>query len=279
MRVSIEIIKFIVFASLSMSQSIFSYAQGKEHENLLKVVFATGEYRPYSSEKIAGFGVTTELISAICSAAGIQPQYIFLPWKRIEQHLLRGSVFAAFPYSENAERKLKFDFSEDLYEISYSLVGHVGNAKTQALSGDEKIADLKDFRFGIITGSFSEPKLKELGAHYESVSTVDQLLGMLRLNRFDFYVDDEVIAYDAAQRLFPAETADFNILKVPFDKSAAALIVSRAYPNSSEILRRFNSGLAKIKETGEYERIINKILFRPGSLYPKTTQDFNPLKD
>lgn len=279
MRARIKIIKFIAIASFSMSQSIISHAQEKEHENLLKVVFATGEYRPYSSEKISGFGVTTELISAICSAAGIQPQFIFLPWKRIEQHLFQGSVFAAFPYSENAERKLKFDFSEDLYEVSYSLVGHVGNPKTQALSGNEKISDLKDFRFGIIAGSFSEPKLKELGVHYKAVSTVDQLLGMLRLNRFDFYIDDELIVSNAAQRLFPAETADFNILKVPFDKSKATLMVSRAYPNSTEILRRFNTGLAKIKETGEYELIIKKIRLRPESLYPKTTKDFNTLRE
>jgi len=165
---------------------------------------ATGEYRPYSSEKISGFGVTTELISAICSASDIQPQFIFLPWKRIERELLEGSVFAAFPYSENAKRKLDFDFSEDLYRVSYSIAYHAGNLKTQALSGNEKISDLKDYRFGVIAGSFSEPRLKELGVHYEAVATVDQLIGMLRLNRFDFYIEHASIVADAANRLFPA---------------------------------------------------------------------------
>lgn len=272
MRALLRTVITLVAASSGILTSLISFAQEAERVELLKVPFATGEYRPYSSETMPDFGTATDLISAICSAAGIQPQFIFLPWKRVELDLVQGAVFGAFPYSENPERKLHFDFSDDLYWVSYSMVYHDGNPKMHALSGNEELPDLKEFRFGVIAGSFAEPKLKELEIAYDAVTTVDQLVGMLRLNRFDFYIDDEAIVFDAARRLFPAEVASFHVLRSPFDERKVNLMVSQNYPNAAKILKQFNTGLAKIKETGEYDRILAKNNLRPEKTYLKTTQ-------
>ncbi|HEX5841120.1 MAG TPA: transporter substrate-binding domain-containing protein [Pseudomonas sp.] len=248
----------LIVTSFGVLISLMGSAQESEHPELLKVPFVTGEYRPYSSETMPDFGATTDLISSICNAAGIQPLFIFLPWKRVELNLLQGTAFGAFPYSENPDRKTRFDFSDDLYRVSYSLIYHDGNPKIHGLSGNENLPDLKDFRFGIIAGSFAEPRLKELGIKYDAATTVDQLVGMLRLNRFDFYIDDQAIVFDAASRLFPAEATSFHALQNPFAERTANVMVSRAYPNTAEILKRFNIGLAKIKQTGEYDRILAK---------------------
>jgi polar amino acid transport system substrate-binding protein len=241
-----------------MLTSQISRAQEVERTELLKVPFATGEYRPYSSENMPSFGAATDLIAAICNAAGIQPQFVFLPWRRIESELVKGSVFGAFPYSENPERKLHFDFSDGLYWVSYSIIYHDANPKLQTLSGNEELPALKGFRFGVIAGSFAETRLKELGTAYDAVTTVDQLVAMLRFNRFEFYIDDEVIVLDAARRLFPTEVGNFKVLKSSFDERNANLMVSRSYPDAAEILKKFNTGLAKIKKTGEYDRVLAK---------------------
>lgn len=258
MRTLFRTLITLIVASFGLLISLAGSAQEAEHPEVLKVPFVTGEYRPYSSETMPDFGATTDLISSICNAAGIQPQFIFLPWKRVELNLLQGTAFGAFPYSENPDRTVRFDFSDDLYGVSYSLIYNDGNPKIHGLSGNESLPDLKDFRFGIIAGSFAESRLKELGIAYDAVTTVDQLVGMLRLNRFDFYIDDQAIVFDAVSRLFPAEATSFHALQNHFAERTANVMVSRSYPNAAEILKRFNTGLAKIKQTGEYDRILAK---------------------
>ena len=49
----------------------------------IDVIFATGEYLPFTSERLDGYGVTSELVKAICQAADINPEYRFFPWKRV----------------------------------------------------------------------------------------------------------------------------------------------------------------------------------------------------
>ncbi|QDL52845.1 substrate-binding periplasmic protein [Rhodoferax aquaticus] len=239
------------------------HAQDAKRLEPLKVAFATGEYRPYTSESMPNLGATTELVTAICNAAGIVPEFVFVPWKRAELNLANGLVFGAFPYSANPARKQQFDFSDELYVVSNALVYYDGNSRASALSGSEELSRLKEYKFGIISGSFAEPRLKQLNIAYESVTTVDQLVQMLRLGRFDIYVDDEATIFDAVNRLFPSEASKFRALAVPFGaRTPNGVMVSRSYPNSAAILHRFNEGLAKIKKTGEYDKILAKYYLR-----------------
>jgi ABC-type amino acid transport substrate-binding protein len=101
--------------------------------------------------------------------------------------------------------------------------------------------------------------LKDYGLDYVAVKSVDQLVEMLHLNRIDFYIDDEAAIFHAARRVVPADLARFHVMDIPFDqRKANNVMVSRAYPNSVEILKRFNAGLAQIKKTGEHAKILAK---------------------
>lgn len=263
MRASFKRVLALTLAIFGIFICQLGFAQQVKNDEPLKVPFSTGEYRPYTSEKMPGFGATAELVSAVCKAAGIQPEFRFFPWKRAEATLREGSAWGAFPYSSNAERKQEFDFSDSLYSVSNALVYYDDNPKTRVLSGTEDLATLKAFKFGVISGSFAEPKLKELGITYQTVTTVDQLIQMLRFNRIDFYIDDEATIFDAANRIFPDDMAHFRAMNTPFDeRKTNGVMVSRTFPHAAEILKRFNAGLAKIKRTGEYEQILAKYHLR-----------------
>lgn len=252
-------ILIVVGITWALWGSPLALAQEAKGGGLIQVPFATGEYRPYTSETMPGFGASAELVSAICQAAGIQPEFKFYPWKRAEIMLAQGAVFGAFPYSENPTRKQQFNFSDELYRVSNTLVYYDRNPAVKTLTGQEKLADLKGLRFGIIAGSFAEPRLKELGVAYEAVATADQLVQMLRAGRIDIYIDDEATIFDAVKRVVAADAAHFHALATPFDGlKANNVMVSRAYPNAADILKRFNAGLARIKKTGEYDRILAK---------------------
>lgn len=85
------------------------------HAEDVRVVFATGEWPPYTSESLPNYGAATALVSAISKAGGIEPVYQFYPWKRAELKVAQGDVFAAFPYAISQERKAAYDFSEVLF--------------------------------------------------------------------------------------------------------------------------------------------------------------------
>lgn len=70
-----------------------------------KVPFATGEWPPYVSESLPDLGAVVVLLSAICDAAGIVPEYRFYPWARGELEVDRGLAFGTFPYVATKKRK------------------------------------------------------------------------------------------------------------------------------------------------------------------------------
>jgi polar amino acid transport system substrate-binding protein len=225
----------------------------------LQVVFATGEWAPFSSEILPEYGTATALVSAICKAGGIQPRYKFYPWKRAELKVVGGEIFAALPYAISKERKKIYDFSDTLFHGINVFVYYEKNLGGPVTKVYETIADLRGYRIGGISGSFLRPAFSHDGLNYEPTTTLDQSIHKLVAGRIDLCIDDKVVLYDAIMRLYPDKIEHFRFLPKPFGKKMEnALLVSRTYPGAQEILSKFNKGLAIIKQNGEYDRIITK---------------------
>jgi len=79
----------------------------------------------------------------------------------------------------------------------------------------------------------------------------------LKLGRIDLYVDDYFVLTDAIRRLYADDREKFIILpKVFGGKQANYVMVSREYENASQVLKKFNAGLTKIKDNGVYTKIV-----------------------
>ena len=223
----------------------------------LQVVFATGEWPPYSSQHLPDYGLATALVSAISREADIEPVYRFYPWKRAELLVLRGEVFAAFPYAISNERKADFDFSEVLFYGLNVLLYHQNNSRIADGFSYAVPADLRGYRIGGISGSFLRNDLDQAGVEYQETTSIDQSIQKLVAGRIDFVIDDKGVLADAVQRLYPQEVDNFKFVKEPFgEKKPTALIVSRDYPAAEQILARFNSALQTLRASGEYDRLL-----------------------
>lgn len=223
----------------------------------LRVPFATGEYSPYCSASLPGYGSAVELVEAACRAAGIESEYDFLPWKRAEIELAEGAYFAAFPYGITPERGLRFDFSEPLYYVTNALVYFDRNPATRAAPPFEVLEDLRPLRVGHIIGSFMEVPLARAGVTAVKTAELDQLARMLHEGRIDLIAEDETSICDAIARLYPEHLQDFHSLDRHLDERRPnCLMVSRTWPGAAAMLARFNEGLRRIKASGEYDRIV-----------------------
>jgi polar amino acid transport system substrate-binding protein len=238
---------------------ILTFFSGVSVAKEVQVIFATGEWPPFSSENLPEYGRATALVSAICKAGGIQPLYEFYPWKRAELKVANGEIFAAFPYAISEERKKNYDFSDTLFYGVNVFVHYEKNLHSRVTLTYNTLDDLQGYRIGGISGSFLKPALSYAGLNYEPTTTLDQSIHKLVAGRIDLCIDDKVVLYDAIIRLYPDRIGHFRFLPKHFgEKMPTALLVSRAYPGAQEILNKFNKGLAIIKQNGEYDRIIAK---------------------
>jgi polar amino acid transport system substrate-binding protein len=257
LKLKISAIAFILFLASSVTF-------GQE----LEVRFATGEWEPYTGERLPGGGPATLLVGAICKAAGIKPVIDFVPWRRAEWMVETGNSFAAFPYLITDDRKKTYDFSEALFGGKTGFLYYSKNPKTPGDIDFERIEDLNGYTIGIMAGNFTVPIFKKSGLTVETTTNLEQVLRMLKAGRVDFVVESFPVADGAVQRLFPTERDNFRFLSKPYllkayeDKNANvalnALLVSRTYPDAATILKRFNAGLAAIKKSGEYDEILRR---------------------
>ncbi len=226
----------------------------------IEVPFATGEYEPFTSKRLPNYGLFTEIVSAVCKAAGLKPIYQFYPWTRAERMVLEGKVFGAFPYARTDERARLYDFSDPLYHVTMAIFYYDKNPKFGGKPIQyDRIEDLKGYAFGGLKAIFYEKELLSAGIDFRPQENVDQSFEMMKLGRIDFVIDEISVGYANIKKRIPGDLAHFKTLDKPYgDTKISGLIVSRDYPDSTKILKRFNDGIKAIRVSGEYDRILQR---------------------
>lgn len=222
------------------------------------VPFNTGEWEPFTSDKMPQQGCATELVAAICKAGGIDPDFHFFPWLRAEALVETGEAFGAFPYAMNEPRKAAFDFSDPLFYTAPKFIYRVDGTSFGSLRV-ASLADLRPYSVALLAGTWTEGDLRSAGIRVHLVNAVDSGVKMLQSGRVDFLVEDETVAFAAIERVCPGEADSFKSLRKTFwGATGNYLIVSRRYPGASALLARFNKGLKEIQRNGTYWRITAK---------------------
>lgn len=221
------------------------------------IKLAAGEWAPYTGEQLAGYGFTAEIVTAAAKAAGMTVEYAFYgdAWLRCENETKTGAVFATFPYTPTDERAKTFDFSEPIYKGKSQIFYVEGKGKDIAWT------TLKDFagnNFIGIAGYDYVPALKEYNIKMEPTSTTELAMKMLQAGRGVYLIEDEIVGLAAIKTVFGAEAGKVKMVTKPWKEARYCLMVSRTYPNSKEILEKFNAGLGTIKKNGTYKAILAK---------------------
>ncbi len=224
---------------------------------------ATGEWPPYTSEHLEGYGFFTELMTAIVHEMGMTPKYFFCPWKRCERTTLVGEVFAAFPYAVTKTRKKDFDFS-DLIMKKRTLLFYNRKHLTRKPEVNA-LKDLKPYRIGGVLGYDYVQAFSQAGLKVDYVATDKQNVLKLYKKRIDIAVWDAILGWHLIQQLYPDEKEVFGTLETSMEAMADSLqegdsylMISRSYPNAKQLRDRFNQALQRIHDKGIYQSIFEK---------------------
>jgi len=227
--------------------------------NAQPIVFTTGEWEPFTGEKLPNQGIATEIIMEVCKAGGIEYKFEFVPWVRAENMIAHGSAFGAFPYAKNEERSSKYFFSDILFYTSTSLMYYEPKRNYSNLEFSNWQA-LRPYSLIYLAGSWLENDMKSNGIKHALVPDMDAAVRMLYAGRGDLICDEIAVMYSVVKRLYPNEVAAFKIIQTEMfgGKSPIHLMVSRTYPNAQQLLAKFNAGIATVRSNGVLQAIARK---------------------
>ena len=220
---------------------------------------ATGEWTPYSSETLEGYGFITEIVSKVLKDMEITPEYEFHPWDRCYSLVKRGKVWAAFPYSYTEKRAAEVLFSETIGESTTKFFYY----DRQQSIPYEGLEDLRPYKIAGVKGYFYEQAFQDAGLEVSYTSDEISALKRLSAGRVDLMPLNELVGWALIRKLFPADIKKFGVLEKAYDTSELKLIVSKEYAGGEELLQQFNDRLQQVKQTDAYRAILIKYGLQP----------------
>jgi polar amino acid transport system substrate-binding protein len=221
-----------------------------------KLVIATGEEPPTVSEnpKESFF---TEVLSEVGREMGVTFEFKFMPWKRCEYSLEQNEAWGAVPYVSTPERQGKFYFSDKLFNKKAKFFYYSPDGTEKNIPFAE-LSDLKTYRIGAVIGYYYVQGFIDAGLNLEPLPTAEQNWQKLKAGRIDLFPSQELTGRFLLRKLFPQEYKNFFTIEKPFDESGNYLITSKNYPDTQNLLTRFNAALRTVKANGTYQRILDE---------------------
>ena len=213
------------------------------------VAMATGEWIPFTSASLENYGKFTELVSIVIKEMGFEPKYRFYPWPRCYDSVKKGRLWAAFPYSYTQERAEEVMYSDAL-SCSKTVFFYYEKETDKKQIQFNRLEDLKKYKIGGVSGYFYQKPFQAAGLEVDYVNKEISGLEKLKLGRIDLMPLNELVGRHLIENHFPDDAHKFKTLPKPLSIEPLHLIVSKTYPNSKELLERFNTVLKRYSEKG-----------------------------
>ncbi|AVO53354.1 amino acid ABC transporter substrate-binding protein [Ectopseudomonas mendocina] len=216
---------------------------------------ATGDdYAPFTGKALPGQGMLTQVVRAALADQGVAITLDWLPWNRGYLKAQRGQYDATFPYVRSAEREAEFLYSAPLYIAEQHVFSRAGDRI--------ELDDLPRLHGKHLCYPLGwQPPLAVQALIEQGVLRRHSPLGLkecarlLLLQRDDLFISDRHLG-ESALRSTGAAANQFHRSTSAFRSNTLHFIVSRQHPRATELIERFDRGLAALKARGEYQRLI-----------------------
>ncbi|MBD3898454.1 transporter substrate-binding domain-containing protein [Halomonas sp. ML-15] len=219
------------------------YAEG-EGPPILEVVVPPGgdvsEFRGYS----------WDIVRESFHAQGYTIELVVTHWARAMASVMEGSVDLLYPTGKNSERLAYFSYSESPVNDASFLV-YVNQGTDVEWRG---LASLEGKTIGMVRDyNLGDEWNEREGISKYSLNSIEQGFRMLQRGRLDGFAGYEAIWDNVLQQMGLQGQFD----KLPdFGASREYVVGLKRDPGTEQRLRDFDAGLQAIKESGEYQRIV-----------------------
>lgn len=240
---------FIILLLVGISLS--SYA--REH-----IRIATGEWSPYTSAELKYKGLVSRIITEAFALEGVQTEYEFFPWGRALLEAKKGTLDASSVWYYHVDREKDFLHSDPIIvmtEVFFHLKSFDFNWRDWS--------DLKGLRVGGTIEYTVSKMLQENqamgGYSLEVIPTDENNFRKLLKGRIDIFASAKQVAYPLLNEKFTEEERKrLTYHPTPVHSGELYLLFSKSKPESKQTLDLFNRGLKRLKESGQYDKIIRE---------------------
>lgn len=217
------------------------------------VLLVTGEWPPFTSQKMDKDGFFTAVVKHVFERMGQPYEVRFMPWKRSVAMVEQGNAFATFPYRTTEKREKKHHFSDPV-TTSTGRFFYLDSRFPDGLQWQD-YNDLKDYKIGGTLGYWYEKKFRQADLDIEFVR--DDVLNFRKLvfERVDIVAAGERVGWHVLHQHFPDAVEKVSVAEKPMNENTLRLMVSRDYPDSEQLLKRFNRHLEEFKESPSFEKL------------------------
>ena len=231
-------------------------ANNTSNKSSKKYTIATdATYAPFEFQKDGKYvGIDIDLLDAISKLEGFTYELTAMDFKGIIPALQSNQIDGAIAgMSITEERKKVLDFSDGYFESGISAVAKAGNNKIKSFE------DFKGKTFAVKKGTagakYAEDNSSKLGAKINYFNDSPSMFQEVKNNNADITFEDyPVIAY----MISIDSNAGLTIVGDKITKSTYGFAVKKG--ENKELITMFNDGLKKLKENGEYDKIIAKYI-------------------
>ncbi|UZP66084.1 transporter substrate-binding domain-containing protein [Desulfovibrio mangrovi] len=216
------------------------------------LLIVTGEWPPYVSQELQDFGPAARIVRRAFELEGVDVEFRFFPWKRCEAMLDEGSAYGSFPYAMSVKRKRRWDFSLPLYRGETHVFFMKERYPTFEYHG------VNSLRGYVVAGSLGHFLLERLANAEVKVDLApDEQCSFRKLHsgRADVLLTEKHVGWYMIRSLFSGQESSFAMSRNSVVTLNAGMAVSRTYPDAARYTAVFNQGLAKLRETGEFDAI------------------------
>ncbi len=233
---------------------------------------ATGELAPYATQSRPDQGIALNIVRAAFRAEGVEIEYTFLPWGRAQEQARSGKWDGTAHWGHKPERERDFLLSDNIITEQWLLLYRAGApfdwARWEDLGG-RTIAAIRTYTY--------TPEFHALAAagKLKIDWTPDDLAALRKLvaGRVDLMVLDRNVACFLLDTQFtPAEAALVRAHpRLITENFTTHLMLPKTRPDSAARLALFNRGLAKLRASGEYGKLLAASECKAGLARPAGT--------
>lgn len=225
------------------------------------LIIATGEYPPWTSEKLEHGGVLNHAVQVALDRAGYSVKFEYMPWKRALEITRLGRAHATSFWSKNEDREKDFIHSYPIDNTGFVLF----HRKDTPVPDWENLIDLSDLRFGATRGyTYSKEfwQLQEEGKIRVAIRDDDiSNLEKLMEKEIDLFPLQKFTGQYLARQQFGEIGSGIIVYhSKALVEQTDHVLFSRAFPNAEILVGAFNKQIKQVIAEGKIEQFKIELL-------------------
>jgi polar amino acid transport system substrate-binding protein len=238
--------KLIIF-TLAILISLSSFSFGKT------ISVTTDPWPPFADPANPDHGLVLQIVKQAYKLEGIDVSFTYLPWARAIKMVEKKKYDVLACVWKTPEREKIFEYSDVILTNKLRLIKSEESDFT--FSGDLK--ELSEMRIGVIRGySYNNEFDNATFFIREPVRDIMMNIKKLLVGRVNLTIADDLVARIAISRSRPDLFIRLRFLDPPIAENDLH-IVSAKGKEGRDLISTFNSGLRKLDESGDLQRIMD----------------------